>query len=243
MEVSADFGPVLAVAAGSFLWSSVSPRPTSAGCAPGLASRQDGAGGQAVPRHAEGRPLLPQLRHPQRHRGDMRRVRSDGLAEHPGRIERRPITHPDAQFSRPCRRSTSARYGSRDDSPIDPRDFEDPLGQFFVGYLDDEPVATGAWRRSSVRAMDAEVTAEVKRMYVVPRAQRRRCRAPDVRPPRGDRRRRGRRGARPGDGDQAARGDRALRVVGLRAASPGSGTTANSGLSRCFARVDLPTAL
>jgi GNAT superfamily N-acetyltransferase len=66
-----------------------------------------------------------------------------------------------------------ARYGGRDESPIDPADFEDPLGQFFVGYLDGSPVATGAWRRSSVRALGAEVTAEIKRMYVVPAAQRR----------------------------------------------------------------------
>ena len=66
-----------------------------------------------------------------------------------------------------------ARYGGRDESPIDPADFEDPLGQFFVGYLDGTPVATSAWRRSSVRALGAEVTAEIKRMYVVPAAQRR----------------------------------------------------------------------
>ena len=32
-----------------------------------------------------------------------------------------------------------ARYGGRDESPIDPRDFEDPIGMFFVGYLDDDP--------------------------------------------------------------------------------------------------------
>lgn len=90
------------------------------------------------------------------------------------RIDRRPITHPDAQvLVEAVQEEYVARYGSRDDSPIDPRDFEDPLGQFFVGYLGDEPVATGAWRRSSVRALGAEVTAEVKRMYVVPAAQRR----------------------------------------------------------------------
>ena len=90
------------------------------------------------------------------------------------RIERVPITHPDAQvLVEAVQEEYVARYGSRDDSPIDPRDFEDPLGQFFVGYLGDDPVATGAWRRSSVRALGAEVTAEVKRMYVVPRAQRR----------------------------------------------------------------------
>ena len=90
------------------------------------------------------------------------------------RIERRPITHPDAQaLVEAVQEEYVARYGSRDDSPVDPRDFEDPLGMFFVGYLADEPVATGAWRRSSVRALGADVTAEVKRMYVVPRAQRR----------------------------------------------------------------------
>ncbi|CUR57524.1 GCN5-related N-acetyltransferase [metagenome] len=89
-------------------------------------------------------------------------------------VERLPITHPDAQLLvEAVQEEYVARYGGRDESPIDPRDFEDPLGRFFVGYLDGAPVATGAWRRSSVRALGAEVTAEVKRMYVVPAAQRR----------------------------------------------------------------------
>jgi GNAT superfamily N-acetyltransferase len=90
------------------------------------------------------------------------------------RIDRVPITHPDAQLLvEAVQEEYVARYGSRDESPIDPRDFEDPLGRFFVGYLDGVPVATGAWRRSHVKALGAEVTAEVKRMYVVPAAQRR----------------------------------------------------------------------
>lgn len=95
------------------------------------------------------------------------------------RIERVPITHPDAQaLIEAVQAEYVARYGGQDESPIDPADFEDPLGQFFVAYLcdadaDDAPVATGAWRRSSVEALGAEVTAEVKRMYVVPSAQRR----------------------------------------------------------------------
>ena len=42
------------------------------------------------------------------------------------------------------------------DHETDPRDFEDPLGQVFVGYLDGSPVATGAWRRSSVTALGAD---------------------------------------------------------------------------------------
>ena len=89
-------------------------------------------------------------------------------------VERLPITHPDAQLLvEAVQEEYVARYGSRDESPIDPRDFEDPLGRFFVGYLDGVPVATGAWRRSPVRALGVEVTAEVKRMYVVPAAQRR----------------------------------------------------------------------
>jgi GNAT superfamily N-acetyltransferase len=44
--------------------------------------------------------------------------------------------------------------------------FEPPAGSFFVGYVDDEPVATGAWRRSPVSALGTSETAEVKRMYV-----------------------------------------------------------------------------
>lgn len=90
------------------------------------------------------------------------------------RIERVSITHPDAAFLvEAVQEEYVARYGGRDDSPIDRRDFDDPLGAFFVGYLDGRPVATGAWRRSSVKALGAQVTAEVKRMYVVPAAQRR----------------------------------------------------------------------
>lgn len=94
-------------------------------------------------------------------------------------IERVPITHPDAQsLIEAVQAEYVARYGGQDESPVDPADFEDPLGQFFVAYLFDAdfggaPVATGAWRRSSVKALGAEVTAEIKRMYVVPAAQRR----------------------------------------------------------------------
>ena len=89
-------------------------------------------------------------------------------------IERVAITHPDAQLLvEAVQEEYVSRYGGRDESPVDPRDFEDPLGQFFVGYLDDAPVTTGAWRRSSVEALGTGVTAEIKRMYVVPAAQRR----------------------------------------------------------------------
>ena len=35
-----------------------------------------------------------------------------------------------------------------------------------MGYVDGEPVATGAWRRTDVEALGSSRTAEVKRMYV-----------------------------------------------------------------------------
>ncbi len=90
------------------------------------------------------------------------------------RFERVPITHPDAQaLIEAVQAEYVVRYGGQDESPIDAAEFEDPLGQFFVGRLEDVPVAMGAWRRSSVKALGASVTAEVKRMYVVPAAQRR----------------------------------------------------------------------
>ena len=49
--------------------------------------------------------------------------------------------------------------------------FEPPDGSFFVGYLDGTPVASGAWRRSTVEAFGTARTAELKRMYVVPAAR------------------------------------------------------------------------
>lgn len=157
-------------------------------------------------------------------------------------IVRLPITHPDAMLLvEAVQEEYVARYGSRDDSPIDPRHFEDPLGQFFVGYLDDEPVATGAWRRSSVRALGAEVTAEVKRMYVVPRAQRRGV---------------ARRMLAHLEATAAAAGVEALvletgikqpEAIELYTSSgyeqvPGFGHYRDSGLSRCFARRLTPSA-
>jgi GNAT superfamily N-acetyltransferase len=65
------------------------------------------------------------------------------------------------------------RYGGRDESPVQPAEFLPPGGSFFVGYAGGVAVATGAWRRSGVEACGTRVTAEVKRMYVVPAAQRR----------------------------------------------------------------------
>lgn len=60
------------------------------------------------------------------------------------------------------------RYGSPDESPVDPLVFDPPEGLFLVGYDDGEPVATGAWRRSPVQALGGTSAVEIKRMYVVP---------------------------------------------------------------------------
>jgi GNAT superfamily N-acetyltransferase len=54
------------------------------------------------------------------------------------------------------------RYGSPDETPVDPGEFAPPGGRFVVGYLGAEPVAMGGLRRLD------ETTVEVKRMYVSP---------------------------------------------------------------------------
>ncbi|MCL2543434.1 MAG: GNAT family N-acetyltransferase [Nocardioidaceae bacterium] len=63
------------------------------------------------------------------------------------------------------------RYGTPDESPIDPVLFDAPDGLFVVGYAAGVPVATGAWRVSPVRALGGRRAVEVKRMYVVPEAR------------------------------------------------------------------------
>ena len=60
------------------------------------------------------------------------------------------------------------RYGGPDETPLEHAMFDPPTGSFYVGYVADQAVATGAWRRSSVTAFGTSATAEIKRMYVVP---------------------------------------------------------------------------
>ena len=88
-------------------------------------------------------------------------------------IERLPITAPDAlRLVEEVQEEYVVRYGGRDESPIDPREFEDPTGMFFVGRLDAVPVTSGAWRRrTDVSVAGTTLTAEVKRMYVAPAAR------------------------------------------------------------------------
>ena len=89
------------------------------------------------------------------------------------RVERLPITHPDAvSLVEQVQEEYVVRYGGRDETPIDPAYFEEPVGAFFVGYLDVVPVVTGAWRRrTDVEVAGSWQTAEVKRMYVAPGAR------------------------------------------------------------------------
>jgi GNAT superfamily N-acetyltransferase len=52
-----------------------------------------------------------------------------------------------------------------DETPVDPTEFEPPRGEFFVAYLDGEPVACAGWRTHNAG------TAELKRMYTSPAAR------------------------------------------------------------------------
>lgn len=86
-------------------------------------------------------------------------------------LDLRPVSygHPDATaLIERVQREYAERYGSPDESPVDPLLFDPPAGLFLVGYLDGTPVVTGAWRRSPVRALGGSDAAEIKRMYVVP---------------------------------------------------------------------------
>lgn len=93
----------------------------------------------------------------------------------PLRIERLPIAHPDAtRLVEEVQEEYVARYGGRDDTPLEPTAFDPPRGAFFIGYDGDRPVASGAWRlREDVEAFGTTRAGEIKRMYVVPSAQRR----------------------------------------------------------------------
>jgi len=90
------------------------------------------------------------------------------------RLERVGYGHPDAlRLIAEVQQEYVARYGGTDDTPLDAAMFEPPTGSFFVGYVNDVAVASGAWRRrTDVEHHGVTDTAEVKRMYVVPAWQR-----------------------------------------------------------------------
>ena len=89
------------------------------------------------------------------------------------RIDRVGFGHPDAHLLiEAVQEEYVVRYGGRDDTPLDRLMFEPPAGSFFVGYLDDVPVASGAWRRrDDLDVFGSTETAEIKRMYVAPPAR------------------------------------------------------------------------
>ena len=85
------------------------------------------------------------------------------------RVQHVPITHPDAvALVEEVQQEYVARYGGRDETPLEPGEFAPGKGMFFVGYADGVPVATGAWRwHADVDGVDSSPCAEIKRMYVV----------------------------------------------------------------------------
>ena len=68
------------------------------------------------------------------------------------------------------------RYGGPDETPLDPVMFDPPEGSFFVAYAaglgGPQAVATGAWRRRDLEVFGTRNTAEIKRMYVMPRVRK-----------------------------------------------------------------------
>ena len=65
-------------------------------------------------------------------------------------------------------------YGGPDDSPLDHGEFASPAGHFVLASDEQGPVAMGGWRlRPDLDPTFGSTTAEIKRMYVTPRARRR----------------------------------------------------------------------
>jgi GNAT superfamily N-acetyltransferase len=96
-----------------------------------------------------------------------RRPHADPL---PGSFELRPVgcESPDAMaLTEQAQRFYVELYGGPDDTPFTVDEFAPPRGRFYVGYLDEHPVAMGGWRFSPVIApVGAIRPAEIKRMFV-----------------------------------------------------------------------------
>ena len=88
-------------------------------------------------------------------------------------LVRVPFGHPHAlRLIDEVQQEYVGRYGGMDETPLEHAMFDPPRGSFFVGYLGEVPVASGAWRmRDDVAALGSTRTAEVKRMYVAPAAR------------------------------------------------------------------------
>jgi GNAT superfamily N-acetyltransferase len=90
-------------------------------------------------------------------------------------IHRLAFTHPDAlALIEQVQGEYVARYGGRDNTPLEGGVFDPPNGAFFVGYAGGTPVAMGGWRlRPDLTRLGGDCLAEIKRMYVAPSGRRR----------------------------------------------------------------------
>ncbi len=83
--------------------------------------------------------------------------------------------HPDAvKLNDQVQSEYAERYGDGDLTPLDPAQFAPPGGLYLIAYdACGAPVATGGWRSmdSGREGGYADGDAELKRMYVVPRAR------------------------------------------------------------------------
>ncbi|MEU6309853.1 GNAT family N-acetyltransferase [Streptomyces sp. NPDC047014] len=86
-----------------------------------------------------------------------------------------PYDHPDAvRLSAEVQLEYQQRYqGEGDATPLDPAMFAPPQGLYIVAYdTDGLPVATGGWRSQDQNDEGySNGDAELKRMYVIPRAR------------------------------------------------------------------------
>jgi len=81
-------------------------------------------------------------------------------------LEPHPFDHPQSvQLIDELQAEYLVRYGTPDETPIDPGEFDPPAGQFLIGVLNGDPVAIGGWRQLRPGV------AEIKRMYVVKQAR------------------------------------------------------------------------
>jgi GNAT superfamily N-acetyltransferase len=89
----------------------------------------------------------------------------------------RPVDygHPDvALLEQQVQLEYARRYGGGDDTVLHPEQFREPEGVFLLLSVDGVATAMGGWRaRESDGANLRDGDAEIKRMYVVPAAQRR----------------------------------------------------------------------
>jgi GNAT superfamily N-acetyltransferase len=83
-------------------------------------------------------------------------------------LQLRPAAYDDevaADLVEQVQQEYVARYGGRDDAPVDPGEFSPPRGLFLVAVLDGTAVGCGGWRDLG------DGRAEIKRMFTTPAAR------------------------------------------------------------------------